>query len=172
MGQSIQEWTKWNLLKTAFKKFHLVHSWILCPKSTYSDVHFECVLPRENPEFYLFTMYATFYGKLAFLISSFQKSSQMKRTMEWTCDQRTVNVGTTLLNKKTTIRRPHVLLAKIKLTDNRATKFVANIPGPTAAIFVSLQSYLSLEVPEMQITNRRRNQSFETLCEIWCHLYN
>ena len=54
VGQSIQEWTKWNLWKTAFKKFkwygllkqtiitskflktvfhkfHLVHSWILCP---------------------------------------------------------------------------------------------------------------------------------------------
>ena len=33
MGQSIQEWIKWNLWKTAFKKFHLVHSWILIPKS-------------------------------------------------------------------------------------------------------------------------------------------
>ena len=45
MGQSIQEWTKWNLWKTAFKnlkwygllkqavfhKFHLVYSWIFCP---------------------------------------------------------------------------------------------------------------------------------------------
>ena len=44
MGQSIQEWTKWNLLKIALKKlkwygllkavfykFHLVHSWIFCP---------------------------------------------------------------------------------------------------------------------------------------------
>lgn len=40
MRRSIQEWTKWNLCKTAFKisnllkvvfhKFHLVHSWILC----------------------------------------------------------------------------------------------------------------------------------------------
>ena len=49
MWQSIQEWTKWNLWKTAFKqsltlplkkflkavfhKFYLVTSWILCPKS-------------------------------------------------------------------------------------------------------------------------------------------
>ena len=32
MGQSIQEWTKWNLWKTTFKKLHSVHSWILCPK--------------------------------------------------------------------------------------------------------------------------------------------
>ena len=31
MGQSIQEWTKWNFLQAAFHKFHLVHSWILCP---------------------------------------------------------------------------------------------------------------------------------------------
>ena len=40
LGQSIQEWTKWNLWNTAFKKFeviwssfykfHLIHSWILC----------------------------------------------------------------------------------------------------------------------------------------------
>ena len=54
VGQSIQEWPKWNFwrqpfknlnmvyhfklyitsnfLKTVFYKFHLVHSWILCPK--------------------------------------------------------------------------------------------------------------------------------------------
>ena len=31
MAQSIQEYTKWNLWKTAFKNFHLVHSWMLCP---------------------------------------------------------------------------------------------------------------------------------------------
>ena len=31
LGQNIHEWTKWNLWKTAFKKFYLVHSWILCP---------------------------------------------------------------------------------------------------------------------------------------------
>ena len=31
LGQSIQEWTKRNLWKTAFKKFHLVYSWILRP---------------------------------------------------------------------------------------------------------------------------------------------
>ena len=31
LWQSIQEWTKWNLWKTAFKKFYLVYSWILCP---------------------------------------------------------------------------------------------------------------------------------------------
>ena len=30
MRQSIQEWTKQNLWKTAFK-IYLVHSWILCP---------------------------------------------------------------------------------------------------------------------------------------------
>ena len=30
MAQSIQEYTKWNLWKTAFKNFHLVHSWMLC----------------------------------------------------------------------------------------------------------------------------------------------
>ena len=29
-GQSIQEWTKYNFLKTVFYKFDLVHSWILC----------------------------------------------------------------------------------------------------------------------------------------------
>ena len=33
MGQSIQEWTKRNLWRTTFKKFHLVHSCILCPIS-------------------------------------------------------------------------------------------------------------------------------------------
>ena len=32
MRQSIQEWTKWNLWKTAFKKIYLVHSWIVCPR--------------------------------------------------------------------------------------------------------------------------------------------
>ena len=47
MRQSIEEWTKWNLCKTAFAytdhitsnflkavfhKFHMVHSWILCSK--------------------------------------------------------------------------------------------------------------------------------------------
>ena len=54
IGPSIQEWTKWNLWKTAFKdlklygllkqtiitkhflkavfhKFNLIHSWVLCP---------------------------------------------------------------------------------------------------------------------------------------------
>ena len=31
MEQSIQEWIKWNLWMTAFKKFHLVHSWVLYP---------------------------------------------------------------------------------------------------------------------------------------------
>ena len=31
MEQSIQEWTKWNLWKTAFKSFYLVLSWMLCP---------------------------------------------------------------------------------------------------------------------------------------------
>ena len=31
LRQSIQDWTKWNLWKTVLKKFHLVHSWILCP---------------------------------------------------------------------------------------------------------------------------------------------
>ena len=31
LGQSIQEWAKWNLWKIAFKKSYLVHSWILCP---------------------------------------------------------------------------------------------------------------------------------------------
>ena len=29
MGYTIQEWSKYNLWKTAFKKFYLVHSWIL-----------------------------------------------------------------------------------------------------------------------------------------------
>ena len=29
LGQSIQEWTKWNFLNTVFHKFHLVHSWTL-----------------------------------------------------------------------------------------------------------------------------------------------
>ena len=33
VGQSIQEWTKQNLRKTALKKIYLVHSWILCPIS-------------------------------------------------------------------------------------------------------------------------------------------
>ena len=28
MGQCIQEWAKWNLWKTAFKKFYFVHSCI------------------------------------------------------------------------------------------------------------------------------------------------
>ena len=48
MGQSIQEWTKWNLwksadhitsnlLKAVFHKFHLVHSWMLCPKYGLSE---------------------------------------------------------------------------------------------------------------------------------------
>ena len=32
MGQSIQEWTKSNILKGVFHKFYLVHSWILRPK--------------------------------------------------------------------------------------------------------------------------------------------
>ena len=31
MGQSIQEWTKWNVLNAAFHKVHLVLSWILYP---------------------------------------------------------------------------------------------------------------------------------------------
>ena len=35
MGQSIQERTKWNLWETAFKKFHEVHCWILCPKCAF-----------------------------------------------------------------------------------------------------------------------------------------
>ena len=30
LGESIQEWTKSNILKAAFHKFYLVHSWILC----------------------------------------------------------------------------------------------------------------------------------------------
>ena len=31
LGESIQEWTKWDLWKAAFKKFYLVHSLTLCP---------------------------------------------------------------------------------------------------------------------------------------------
>ena len=34
LRQSIQEWTKWNMWKAAFKKFEVIwsaHSWILCP---------------------------------------------------------------------------------------------------------------------------------------------
>ena len=31
MGQDIQEWTKWNLLKAAFDKIYLVHFWIPWP---------------------------------------------------------------------------------------------------------------------------------------------
>ena len=31
MGQGIQEWTKWNLSKTAFKHFYLVNSWMPWP---------------------------------------------------------------------------------------------------------------------------------------------
>ena len=49
-GQSIQEWTKKNLWKTAFKKFdviwsavfckfYLVHSWILFPKCNWVHNH-------------------------------------------------------------------------------------------------------------------------------------
>ena len=34
MGQSIQEWTKWNFLKSVFHKFYLVHSWILSYRSS------------------------------------------------------------------------------------------------------------------------------------------
>ena len=30
LEQSIQKWTKWNLWKTAFKKFHSDHSWVPC----------------------------------------------------------------------------------------------------------------------------------------------
>ena len=35
MGESIQEWYKWSLWETVFKKFYLVHSWILWPKWNY-----------------------------------------------------------------------------------------------------------------------------------------
>ena len=31
LGQSIQEWNRWNLWKTAFKNFQLVHSWTFGP---------------------------------------------------------------------------------------------------------------------------------------------
>ena len=34
IGQGIQECTKQNFWKTAFHKFYLVHSWILCPMCT------------------------------------------------------------------------------------------------------------------------------------------
>ena len=33
LEQSIQEWINKNLWKAAFKKFYLVHSWVLCPIS-------------------------------------------------------------------------------------------------------------------------------------------
>ena len=32
MGQSIQEWTKQNVLNAVFHKFYLVHSWVLSLK--------------------------------------------------------------------------------------------------------------------------------------------
>ena len=31
MGRSIQDWIKSNFVKADFRKFYLVHSWILCP---------------------------------------------------------------------------------------------------------------------------------------------
>ena len=46
MGQSIQEWTKWNFSKAVFNKFHLVHYWILCP--IWKNVML------TNPCFYIF----------------------------------------------------------------------------------------------------------------------
>ena len=45
MGQSIQEWTKKNLWKTANKKIYLNYSWIVCLKySFFSFYEWPCVI--------------------------------------------------------------------------------------------------------------------------------
>ena len=48
MGQSIQEWTKWNLWKTAFKKFEVIWSAsdMVCLNRPYHFKFFKGCLPQ------------------------------------------------------------------------------------------------------------------------------
>ena len=55
MGQSIQEWTKKNLWKTAFKNFggmYLVHSLVLCPIYSLTIELFQTVLNKNRLALY------------------------------------------------------------------------------------------------------------------------
>ena len=69
MGQSIQECIKKNLWKTAFKKFYLVHSWILCPISKAPYLGIFCLQILHNIE-HIFLYQYDIYSSTKRLLSN------------------------------------------------------------------------------------------------------